>query len=147
MRNSKDNDFFTDDVSVTTGTTFADTSTISSDFDIQSSTSIPSLSSDQSSLYSHSFRRLLSTMSTDSLLIAENEEEECLDEFTVYCDRVEKNILSSKKSFTKNDTKNNNLLIPLHQIKNYDDDDETRVCTNTSTNRRRTNFILHRYRR
>jgi len=45
------------------------------DFDDQSSTSIPSIYSHQSSVQRPSFRRLLSSMSTDSLLFVENEEE------------------------------------------------------------------------
>jgi len=126
-----------DDTSTATTATssFASTSTFSKscydgkeednydDFDVQSS----------ADHHSHSFRRLLSSMSIDSLLILENEEEESSDEFTIYCGRLEKNILSAKKKETF-----------LHQAEN--DDDETRVCTNTSANTRRKNFLLRRRR-
>jgi len=103
-----------DDASITTATTCADT--FIDDFDTQSYQS-----------NNHSLRRLLSTMSTDSLLILENEEDQSSDEFTVYCDKVEENIISPSE----------------------DNEDQTPiVCTNnTSTNRRRKSFILHRRRR
>jgi len=98
-----------DDASITTATTCADT--FIDDFDTQSYQS-----------NNHSLRRLLSTMSTDSLLILENEEDQSSDEFTVYCDKVEEDIISPSK----------------------DNEDETpKVCTNN----RRKNFILHRRRR
>jgi len=102
--NSKE-DVFMDDASVVTAAMSIDTIGKShdgtekyDDFDIHSSTSIPSSHQQRPSVLP-SFRRLLSTMSTGSLLIVENEEEKSSDEFTAYCGEVEKNIISPRSSF------------------------------------------------